>query len=492
MLLRRPAPLRTESLEERLLLAAGSFVVSPVLGSIDPSDLAKAMLGADSNISIVPGSVVYRGADGQGGTYTGLSLADPVAREALLMPDGVILTSGDALAAETNSGTGEGTEHGAAGDADLSALIGGTTTNDANVLEFQFTVSADMKSIKLELLFGSEEFPEFVGQFNDVLGIFLDGQQIAFDASNKPLTVNNNFFTLNNTSPLDTLDPDAAGKTAVSFVDLEYDGLTRRLMTVAPLDPSVTVHTLKIAIADAGDDSLDSAALIANLAASTQVVGDATTDDEFTDGGELGPDTDAGIAFAVAIIQQPPILLNPNVANDGDGTPAGVGGGPANGGSFSDVAAITNTESDGSGGDKKLQEVTAQLPPLSPREQSIDAVMASFADPLNRRVAVDNELESLLTNLADAEEPRLLAVDLGDEVIQKSAATVKEVIPAAAAPLAAAVVAPTAAQPEDNSRRWSPWWFAALTPVAALVGKLAWTHRTKLLPRGRFAARRVL
>ena len=202
----------------------------------------------------------------QGGTFAGFALDDPRSGLSLAMNDGVLLTSGGAAIADGNDSGGESASLGGPGDSDLTALIENFPTFDANVLQFDFDLAGNEdRSLQFDLIFGSEEFPEFVGSFNDVFGVYVDGVQVAFDVAGNPLTVNNNFFTLNNTEPEDTTDPATSGKTVVDFNTIEYDGLTPRLSTNVPISPGR--HTIKFAIADAGDNFLDSGVFLANLRA---------------------------------------------------------------------------------------------------------------------------------------------------------------------------------------------------------------------------------
>ena len=59
-------------------------------------------------------------------------------------------------------------------DPDLLTLVpSGTTLHDAAILEFDFIPLSD--TIKFRYVFGSEEYPEFVGEFDDVFGFFISG-----------------------------------------------------------------------------------------------------------------------------------------------------------------------------------------------------------------------------------------------------------------------------------------------------------------------------
>jgi hypothetical protein len=241
------------------------------------SALTGALIAQNTGLNIVKASFI--GISGQAGTFSGFNLQD--ARNALTLPDGVLLTNGLALnALGPNNSTGTSADDFEPGDPRLDALAN-SPTFDANELTIQFTTQPGVKSVLFDFVFGSEEFPEFVGAFNDAFGAFLDGKQISFDQAGKPVTVNNNFFQLdNNTAPFNfdsSYGSITADKTHVNF-DIQYDGLTPRLTTQAALDPSLTTHTITFAIADAGDHALDSGVFLAQFRGSTLTVGDAHTD----------------------------------------------------------------------------------------------------------------------------------------------------------------------------------------------------------------------
>ena len=248
-----------ELLELRELLDASSITVVPYQTSADATTLSSALLGPTPNLTILSAS--FEGADGQAGLYSGFHLTDGTTLVEL--PDGVLLTTGSAdLATQVNNDTRAGELLNGPGDSDLSSLIDGEATYDRASLTIQFSAAPGVKSIQFSFVFGSEEFPEFVNEYNDVFGAYLDGVQISFDTNNAPISVNNNFFLLNNSG--DTSDSDTIGKT-VATLPIQYDGLTPRITTQRELNPDLSIHTLKLVIADTGDSALDSAVFLAGL-----------------------------------------------------------------------------------------------------------------------------------------------------------------------------------------------------------------------------------
>ncbi|MBL7951628.1 MAG: gliding motility-associated C-terminal domain-containing protein [Flavobacteriales bacterium] len=150
------------------------------------------------------------------------------------------------------------------------------------VLEFDFVPTGD--SVSFRFVFGSEEYPEYVcSQYNDVFGFFLSGPGLNGPFSNDavnlgvlpnsviPIAIN----TVNSGSP-GVLGGGASGCSAsdpnwqtnsVYYIDnaggptVELDGFTVPIRTGAAVQCGQTYH-IKIAIAHAGDASLDSAVFI--------------------------------------------------------------------------------------------------------------------------------------------------------------------------------------------------------------------------------------
>lgn len=206
--------------------------------------LATAILGGGKAVTIT--SAQYTGPAAAVGTY----LDGPMA-----LKKGMILTTGSIKNSLPPSKSGQTTlaSH-AKGSSLCGGLVGGATTYDAATLRLTFDLEAGFDGISLLSVFGSEEYPEYVGSsFNDVYGIFLNGKQIAFDESGAPITINGPFFTNGN-----VVKAPATGT--------EYDGSTSVLNTRAPLVGGSKGNVLEIVICDTGDDRYDSGVFVANLA----------------------------------------------------------------------------------------------------------------------------------------------------------------------------------------------------------------------------------
>lgn len=210
----------------------------------DATTLTNVILG--SGITLV-GTPTYTGAAIASGTFTG-GVASGIGIES-----GILLTSGAAqLAVGPNNSPSATQDNGLPGDSDLDGLIPGFTTHDATVLTFDFTTASS--NLFFNYAFGSEEYNEYVGSsYNDVFGFFVDGTNIALlPGTTTPVSINNVNNGLNSAFYVDN--------TAPTF-NIQYDGFTK-VLTAQILGLAPGTHTIKLAIADAGDTILDSGVFI--------------------------------------------------------------------------------------------------------------------------------------------------------------------------------------------------------------------------------------
>lgn len=229
-----------------------------VTGGVGAPALWDAFLGEAVPAGVSDLTVDFSGAVEAAGVYQNF----PMLPHAMPTPaNGIILASGRVEdAASDNLSSGISTAFGTPGDFDLDVLLD-IPTRDAAALTISFSTDDTVNGVSFNLLFASDEFPEFVGDFNDGFAAFLDGTNISFDAQGQPLTVNNNFFELD-ADPWHPGYPAKEGKLPVSL-PIEYDGLTSLLVTSKALPPGQ--HTLKFVIADALDEVFDSAIFLSNF-----------------------------------------------------------------------------------------------------------------------------------------------------------------------------------------------------------------------------------
>ncbi|WP_170303741.1 cadherin-like domain-containing protein, partial [Reyranella soli] len=218
-------------------------------------DLVNAMSASVTGVTVV--SAEFVGADRQVSYYDG-SLAS------LAIGSGVLLTSGDGTPPQVNTSPSYTLGLGGAGDTELSSILDAagftnSITYDAAYLQFSFDVGdIATKSISLDIVFGSDEYPEYAGNIVDIAAVLVNGVNYAlFDGDvSKPLSVlrtnvDSGLFFNNN-----------------GLLPIEYDGVSVELSITAPVVQGR--NTVKIAIADTTDTRFDSGLFISGFHASTE------------------------------------------------------------------------------------------------------------------------------------------------------------------------------------------------------------------------------
>ncbi|MEZ4858827.1 MAG: choice-of-anchor L domain-containing protein [Flavobacteriaceae bacterium] len=187
-------------------------------------------------------------------------------------------------------------------DPDITA-IDPSATRDVVVFSFDVTLDPGNTVLQVAYQFGSEEYPDYVGsQFNDIFGFFVSGgglpgtQNIAIvPGTSLPVavnTVNAGFLgCADDATPEDltnsaqyinnghsTSSPPCNTNPGPFVMFTEYNGVTNRFVgTLNGLVPGNT-YRFKMAIADTGDASLDSAVFVNQIsAAATAAVCGGTT-----------------------------------------------------------------------------------------------------------------------------------------------------------------------------------------------------------------------
>ncbi len=240
------------------LLAANCYLNTAHAGLVvtqnnDANQLVNNILGSGISTSNISNS----GASGAFGTFNGGTSAG------IGIESGIMLSSGNVVdAIGPNNLDGTTTNHGTAGDSDLTQ-IAGNTTYDAAILTFDFI--SDGGDIFFNYVFASEEYNEYVnGSVNDSFAFFLDGSNIALiPGTNTPVSINTvnggNPFGSNasNSQFFNNNDLQDGGP----FFDIEYDGFTD-VFQASFIGLSVGAHSISLKIADAGDSVLDSTVFI--------------------------------------------------------------------------------------------------------------------------------------------------------------------------------------------------------------------------------------
>lgn len=269
------------TLATAITFSAGNAAFDPLdPASVDAATLTDALVGPGTGMAVDVESVVWH-ASGSSATnrYNG-SLT------ALGIGAGLLLTSGT-TPSPFNTSTGFGSDNndwnanpdGNNGDADLDAVVNtvfATQSYDATTLEFDFAVTdPTATSISFDLVFGSDEYPEWVDAFVDVAVVLVNGVNVAL-------------FNHDPLAPLSVIGGNLAASYFMNNTDghlpIEYDGVSARLKIVAPV--TAGTNHIKIGIGDTGDHILDSGIFLANFAAGNLPGGGVLIDQDDEEGSE--------------------------------------------------------------------------------------------------------------------------------------------------------------------------------------------------------------
>ncbi|MCI4669941.1 MAG: choice-of-anchor L domain-containing protein [Bacteroidia bacterium] len=209
----------------------------------------------------------------------------PVDQSHLSLKDGILLTTGKAINAmgPNNKTSLSKSNKVFIKDKDLSKLSDTTRSIvDRCILEFDITPVGN--EISFNYIFGSEEYPEYVGsRYNDVFGFFVSGPGIDGPFERKainiatvgenpewPVAVNTihsgkkKVYTGDPNKKLPDFSQYYVSNEIRNFRDslkIQYDGFTTTLQAKVKVIPCKTYH-FKLAIADLSDGSLDSGVFI--------------------------------------------------------------------------------------------------------------------------------------------------------------------------------------------------------------------------------------
>ena len=240
-------------------------VYNPANNSL--TQVVNSILAPNSGIVVVPNSIRLKYGSGYGETSTNLQSSVSFYNgsiAALGIGPGLLLTSGDGNPALSNTSSGYSVElTPSETDASLTQAVQTAfkfagEVQDASTLEFQFTVNNPaLTGIRFDLVFGSDEFPEFVdSSYVDIAGVFVNG-------------VNYALFNGNSNQPLSVIGTNLAQggfqDNTSGALPVEYDGIMRLVSVVVPVQQGV--NTIKIGVADTGDQILDSGLFVSNVRA---------------------------------------------------------------------------------------------------------------------------------------------------------------------------------------------------------------------------------
>jgi hypothetical protein len=256
-----------------LLLFVG-FSVHPQLTVTTTETPQQLVINTFAGPNVTISNIKFNGTESNA-----LAIRDQVARfsngdAGIGAGQGLLLATGKAIVAagpNNASGATNATSAPISGDSDL-ALIADNTIRNVCIIEFDFIPTGN--TVLFEYIFASEEYPEFTNSsFNDAFGLFLSGPGISGPFSNgainiatipgtaAPVTINNLNNGISNNGPCEYCQyyvNNGTGSNPILNPEVQYDGLSTEFTASGPVTTGQT-HHLKFAIANVGDNALDSA-----------------------------------------------------------------------------------------------------------------------------------------------------------------------------------------------------------------------------------------
>ena len=207
-----------------------------------------------------------------GASYTGPSTSSAIYSAGQLAPGvvpsatGVILSTGDVRdftqsSGDPNRASGTSTNTSGIDNNSQFNAAAGARTYDAVWMDVDFIPTGNLMTI--QFVFASEEYPEYINtQFNDVMGVWVNGSYVPIEVGNGKTSVNN----------INGLNQQNLVKSNVSDAyNTEMDGFTVTLTLTMPVNAG-QVNSIRIGIADTSDSNYDSAILIAGDSVQTQLI----------------------------------------------------------------------------------------------------------------------------------------------------------------------------------------------------------------------------
>ena len=218
-------------------------MVNLTYSSIEAINAAEALFSGGA--TIVSASLI--GSEQQVAAY---SNGDAVAGELTPADTGLIFSTGNASSATNESGKfNQKLNTSGKMKTDGSKDIAEHTTHktfDAAGMEVTFI--PDQDTLSFSMTFASEEYPEYVGSiYNDMAAVYVNGELVPITGTKSGIVDVNAGSFYNNTD---------------GSINTEFDGVVTNLSVTAKLIPGQE-NTIKIVIADVGDNIYDSAILIA-------------------------------------------------------------------------------------------------------------------------------------------------------------------------------------------------------------------------------------
>jgi hypothetical protein len=276
----RPRPLCLGAVAALLtgLLPAATFAGGIVVtNNTNTQQLVNALTGGGSGGITITNAVLSAQDDGMGNMSSGIFTTSG-ANNYKLKGSGIFITSGNASQDGTSGPVipSVTTDFGTTATAAQFNLLhqvspDANSFHDVTQLTLTFTAGANTNKIFFNGVFGSAEYPHFVGQFPDGFGLFLNGKNIAF-ADGMAVNINSTDMVNTNFS----MDPlgnpgDAFQETAMQGLLVQKNG--NPVITFSgDVTPGSTNNTLTFIVGDANDNVLDTGVYLSALGSTNPVV----------------------------------------------------------------------------------------------------------------------------------------------------------------------------------------------------------------------------
>lgn len=237
-----------------MALASSSWAIA-ITTETNATALVNALLaGGGSGIDIGSVTVTRSGFATSSGTYTNASNTYGIGA-------GIVLSSGNVNNYNDgpNTSAGQSTDFGVAATAAQQALLvpiaGAGSYFDVTQLDVSFDMLAGFGSVFFNVTFGSEEWPEWVGQFTDGFGLYVNGSNIAF-VSGSPVNIDHPLMQATPGTELDGVLGGSQGQFG-PFVQTFS----------AAVNPTGNIMTF--IVADKNDNALDTTVYLSQLGGTT-------------------------------------------------------------------------------------------------------------------------------------------------------------------------------------------------------------------------------
>lgn len=254
------------------MVAASELPIETVREGTTATDMANAIFGNGVTVT----GATYFGDNDSAGIYSGGTTTSPGVTPG---DTGVILSTGNAedftntSGAEANQRANTSTNTSGTNNFGAYNAAAGGRTYDAATLDIDFI--PDTSVMTMQFVFSSEEYPEFENSiYQDFVGVWINGTLVPMDVGNGDVDPGNVNTSNNINMYVDNQD---------SVANTEMDGFTITLTLTMVVNPGV-VNSMRIAIADVGDNRYDSNLLIAGNSVQTDLVAISDNVDLFPTG----------------------------------------------------------------------------------------------------------------------------------------------------------------------------------------------------------------